>query len=53
MMELCQMKMNKLFILLTLTEVMLLMYIFETHYTVSCAHVHACYINVWLLRPVF
>ena len=52
-MELCQMKMNKLFVLLTLTELMLLMYIFETHYTESCAHVYACSINVWLPRPVF
>lgn len=50
-MELCQIKLNKLFILLTLTEVMLLMFIFETHYTVMCAHLDACYINVWFLRP--
>jgi len=44
---------EQLFVLLTLTEVMLLMYIFEIHYTVLCAHVHAWYINVWLLRHVF
>ena len=52
-MELCQIKLNRLFILLTLTEVILLMLIFETHYTVMCAPLHACYINVWILRPVF
>lgn len=31
------MKMNNLFVLLTLAEMILLMYIFETHYTV-CVH---------------
>jgi hypothetical protein len=45
-------EMNKLFILLTLTEVMLLMYIFETHCTYSIVCACAC-LNVWLLGPFF
>jgi len=45
-------EMNKLFILLTLTEVMLLVYIFETHCTYNIVCTCAC-LNVRLLGPVF